>query len=121
MKKAVLASVMATVCSGAAMASSVPTSTDAHFNRVEARYVEFDDYKPDVYGLSGRVMLNDDFYLTTDYFHHSYSGASLDQLIAGIGYKHDLSESVSLFADVNAGYADGSLNKHRYNAHLNRY
>jgi len=103
------------------MASSVPTSTDAHFNRVEARYVEFDDYKPDVYGLSGRVMLNDDFYLTTDYFHHSYSGASLDQLIAGIGYKHDLSESVSLFADVNAGYADGSLNKHRYNAHLNRY
>lgn len=63
------------------MASSVPTSTDAHFNRVEARYVEFDDYEPDVYGLSGRVMLNDDFYLTTDYFHHSYSGASLAPLI----------------------------------------
>ena len=108
MKKAVWLSLVTTIFSGAALAQDASVSTDTYFDRVEARYVDFEDYEPDVFGLSARAMLTDDIYITGDYFHHSYSGASLDQVIAGIGYKYDFSEQFSAFADVNGGYADGS-------------
>ncbi len=80
----------------------------SYFDRVEARYVDLEDYEPDVYGLSGRMMLNDSFYLTADYYHHSYNSASLDQILAGVGYKYDINEQFAAFIDINGAYADGS-------------
>lgn len=106
MKKLLLASVLGSILAAPALAADV--ATDSHFNRVEARYVSFDDYDPDVYGLSGRAAFSDDFYVTADYFRHSYDGASLNQMIAGVGYKHQFSNDVAGFVDGNLGYADGS-------------
>lgn len=106
MKKLVLAGVLGSLFAAPSFAAD--NENGGHFNRVEARYVSFDDYDPDVYGLSGRSSFSDDFYVTADYFRHSYDGASLNQAIVGVGYKHQFSGAVTGFVDGNLGYADGS-------------
>lgn len=105
MKKAVLATLI-----GAALFSGATLAADqgSNFDRVEARYIDLNDFDGDTYGVSGRMMLNESIYLTADYIHQSYRSVSLDQIMAGVGYKHDFSEKLAGFVDINGAYADGS-------------
>ncbi|MCK7458420.1 porin [Idiomarina aminovorans] len=101
MKKAVLATLI-----GAALFSGATLAADqgSNFDRLEARYIDYSDI--DGFGLSGRVMLNESIYFTGDYAHTSESSLDVDEILAGIGYKHEFSEKFTGFADVNLSYMD---------------
>jgi len=101
MKKAVLATLI-----GAALFSGATLAADqgSHFDRVEARYIDYSDI--DGFGLSGRAMLSESIYFTADYSRLSEGSLDQDEILAGIGYKHDFSEKFTGFADVNLAYVD---------------
>ncbi|MEL7798308.1 MULTISPECIES: porin [Idiomarina] len=101
MKKAVLATLI-----GAALFSGATLAADqgSDFDRVEARYIDYSDI--DGFGLNGRAMLSESIYFTADYSRLSEGGFDLDEILAGVGYKHDFSEKFTGFADVNLYYAD---------------
>lgn len=102
MKKAVLATLI-----GAALFSGASLAADqgSNFDRLEARYIDYSD-NGDGFGLSGRVMLNESIYFTADYAHTSEGILDIDEVLAGVGYKHDFSEKFTGFADVNLSYVD---------------
>ena len=105
MKKAVLATLI-----GAALFSGATLAADqgSNFDRLEARYIDYSD-NGDGFGLSGRVMLNESIYFTGDYAHTSEGSLDLDEVLAGIGYKHEFSEKFTGFADVNLYYVDADF------------
>ncbi|MBL4856562.1 MAG: porin [Idiomarina sp.] len=102
MKKAVLATLI-----GAALFSGATLAADqgSHFDLVEARYIDFGD-DVDGFGLDSRVMLSESIYFTADYSHTSVSSLDMDEILAGVGYKHEFSEKFTGFADVNLAYMD---------------
>ena len=105
MKKAVLATLI-----GAALFSGATLAADqgSDFDRVEARFIDFGD-DLDGFGLDARVMLSESIYFTADYSSLSQGNADLDEILAGIGYKHDFSEKFTGFADVNLYYVDADF------------
>jgi opacity protein-like surface antigen len=103
MKKLVLTAVLSTLFTAQAFAAD--TDEGGHFNRVEAKYVDVSDYDADVYGLSFKKSF-DSFYVTADYLRHDNDLAELDQFFVGVGYKHEFSNQVTGFADINYAKAD---------------
>ena len=101
MKKAVLATLI-----GAALFSGATLAADqgSDFDRVEASYIDYSDI--DGFGLNGRAMLSESIYFTADYSRLSEGDVDLDEVLAGVGYKHDFSEQFTGFADVNLYYVD---------------
>ncbi len=108
---------MKKLLAGVAIASTAFAATataqvneGSYFDRVEARYFEVESgYDADVYGISARKSFANDFYFTADYYRHDHDlGGHLNQIFAGVGYKHALSDKFTGFVDVNYANANGS-------------
>lgn len=109
MKKLLVAAVIAS-STFAATASAGQMGEGSYFDRVEARYFEVESgYDADVFGISARKSFANDFYFTADYYRHDHDIAGhLNQVFAGVGYKHNFTNKFTGFADVNAAQANGS-------------
>ena len=109
MKKLLIAAAIAST-GLAGTAAAAPMDEGSYFDRVEARYFEVESgYDADVFGISARKSFANDFYFTADYYRHDHDLAGhLNQIFAGVGYKHSFTNKFDGFADVSFANADGS-------------